>query len=466
MTPALLRFAVEEPDDGLRLLALADVLEGATDAIGVAGRAARAARELVAADSALCAVASAVPGGAPTCCGDDGREFIPEEWVAAVLASGRPARGTAGGVAVPVGLPGGRPFAVLGVARASPAFEGAEERSLERLAAHLVPVFHRLHLELASASEVAGVTDPRFRREAWEHHAAGDRADGDPLQLEPAWLGWSYRLVIAALLAAVCFAFLGRIDELSEGPAVVRYGDRQELSAPVTATVAEIYVTPRQEVVAGQPLLRLASPEAAADLALVDHQFQLQLVERLKRPSDPATADTLISLRAERRGLQSLAGTHLIAAPQAGRVASLRARPGQRVEAGSVLASLTGDEPARATVVAFLPAWSKPYVRTGMELRIRLQGPGEAERRGVVVEVGAEAMGPTAALTLVGTALADAIQVQGAVVPVVAELSDRTAPDLPPLADGMTGRARLAARSRSLAAVLFPGVDDWLGSLR
>ena len=60
-----------------------------------------------------------------------------------------------------------------------------------------------------------------FRSEALDYHLR--RAEqGEVLRLDPGWMRWCYRLVLAAVLFAGGYAVLGKVNEYASGPAVLR----------------------------------------------------------------------------------------------------------------------------------------------------------------------------------------------------------------------------------------------------
>lgn len=60
-----------------------------------------------------------------------------------------------------------------------------------------------------------------FREEALAH-TEGQRQEGRLLRIGPFWLRWSYRLLVAVLVAGLAFVALGRVHEVARGPAVLR----------------------------------------------------------------------------------------------------------------------------------------------------------------------------------------------------------------------------------------------------
>lgn len=423
--------------------------------------AARIARLTVGADAASAVFSTSDRFQSPPARTHVGAERAAEEWVSSAMR--RAAVGwrdaTRLALAVPVCLPGESALGAVVVEDCSPLGE-ADELALRRLAALLAPAFHRLRLEQQGTPAAEARAASTFRSEAVAEYAAGDDDLGRPVRLDPVWLRWGSRLTAIAGLALLGMSFVP-VDELATGPAIVRIA-QDEITASASGMVEDVVAAPGERVAAGQPLLRLVDRAAAAELAGLDHEIGLLLVERMRRPDDRATADAMIAARARRREIEQRQATSVLVAPHAGRILGLRARRGELVAAGTVLATLSDEAGGEPEVIAFLPAWTAPYVRQGMRFDLRIEGDGAGGRAAVVVRVGETAIGPTAARWEAGPALADAIDVTGAAVPVWARFDTAGHQPSLPLADGMTARARLAVRSRPLVFILFPGLSDWL----
>ncbi len=238
--------------------------------------------------------------------------------------------------------------------------------------------------------------DPRFRQAAWEAWQAGDdHAAGEILRLEPRWLTYGFRLLLAVLLACVLLAVFGRVEERANGPLLVRLEQRLEVASPLDGTVSGLAVEAGQAVAAGEMLLQLWDIDEASELTLLDDQRRVQILARLRRLDDPATqaatAAALGDLAARRRFAETRLAARAIRAPRAGRVGDLRVRPGQAVAPGQVLLSLAGGD-APPSLIALLPGAQRPHLRPGALLRATFDGfPYAAVELGIA-EVGDEVL--------------------------------------------------------------------------
>ncbi|MCG2585634.1 efflux RND transporter periplasmic adaptor subunit [Massilia sp. TS11] len=187
----------------------------------------------------------------------------------------------------------------------------------------------------------------------------------------------------------------------------------QIVSAPLPAMVAQVLVQPFQTVKAGAPLLRLASPELGQwQLQAVQAQSRLQLARTQAQREQQLFEEGIIAQRrlqeaqaalAEAQATQQQAtaalrlagmgqgaisallksgqaeGSVLLAAPRAGTVGALALRPGQRVEAGTALLSISSgsaqvlDIQLPASVAAAWTAGTRVLV-SGRTATARVQG--------------------------------------------------------------------------------------------
>ncbi len=203
-------------------------------------------------------------------------------------------------LAVPVPSPDGRVLAVLaGVRTAAEApFSEEDLQALTLLAEQSAAAFAQLGLAEGDNNGLPAAA--LFREEAVEYHQVGLRSEGDVLRVDPGWMRWTYRLLLAALVAGILFSVLAKVREYASGPAVVRLAGRSDLTATADGTVSQITVAAGQKVAAGDLLVRFYGAREAAELARIDREMELQLVNRLRDPSDAGAEQALLSLRAQR----------------------------------------------------------------------------------------------------------------------------------------------------------------------
>ncbi|MCG8461088.1 MAG: GAF domain-containing protein [Holophagales bacterium] len=384
-------------------------------------------------------------------------------------------------LAVPIGA-AGQVLAVISARRSAehPTFSEAELRRLELLARQVAPVFGRLVLERQLRDRSFGAPGV-FRHQAVEQHLAGFGDRGKPLQVSPAWSHWVFRLLVMVFVVALIFAAVGSIHEYAEGPAIVRLGDRLDITATLAGTVGRAPVAVGQEVAAGELLVAFHQENEAAELARIHHEWELGLVQRMLHPADPGIGRSLSSLRAQKQLAESRLEARAVRAPRAGVVGDLRVRPGQHLVPGQVVATLVAGpgagsprpagenavEPGRgAHILAFFPGHYRPLLGPGQPLRLELEGYRYAYQHLTIDSVAGEVLGPTEARRILGAGLDDAIPVGGPVVWVKARLASaefESEGRLYPYHDGVQGRAEVRVRRERLFTTLFPGLKRFFG---
>jgi hypothetical protein len=364
-------------------------------------------------------------------------------------------------VAAPVRGEDGRVLAVLTAVRSAreAEFGAAHLELLERLGSLAAPL-----LPPPRPEEVLG-EDSLFRREALERYQALDEAN-DPLRISPAWTRWAYWTLLGALVAALVFAVVGQVKEYAAGIAVVAMGNRNEVTAEAGGTVSAVEVAAGQRVRAGQVLVRLRGAQEAAELARLDQEFDLQLVNRLRDPSDSGAEQALIGLRTQRQLASTRLGERTLRAPSDGTASDVRVRPGEFLAAGQAVLSIVHGED-RPTVVVLLPGEYRPQVRRGMPIRFEISGYRYAYQRLTVDAVGDEVVGPTEARRYLGTEIGDTVTLSGPVVILKALLpspSFTAEGHTYRFHNGMHGNAEVEVRSERILVTLVPGLKAFLRS--
>jgi multidrug resistance efflux pump len=364
--------------------------------------------------------------------------------------------------AVPVVGSDGAVLAVLAAVRLSEGkpFDDEDLDHLVRLAEAATPTFAQLR-QAAAEKNTSGLPAPGlFREEAVEHHQVGLRPEGDLLRVDPGWMRWTYRLLLAVLVAGLLFCIFAKVREYASGPAVVRLGGRSDLTATADGTVTDVGVVTGQTVEAGRLLVRFYGAREAAELSRIDHELELQLINRLRDPSDKGAEQSLLSLRAQRELARANLAEREVRAPAAGTVSDIRIRPGQHIAPGQSLMSLVrGQE--HPQVICLLPGEFRPLLKPGMPLRLEVQGYRYAYQHLVVETVGDEVVGPGEARRALGDEIADAVQLTGPVVRVTARLAANTFESegrVRRLHDGMWGTAEVRIRSERVLVALVPAL--------
>jgi membrane fusion protein (multidrug efflux system) len=241
---------------------------------------------------------------------------------------------------------------------------------------------------------------------------------------------------------------------------VVRLGGRSDLTATADGTVSQVMVAPGERVEAGRLLVRFYGAREAAELARLDHEFELQLINRLRDPSDSGAQQGLITLRAERELARSNLAERELRAPAAGTVSDIRVRVGQHIGPGQSLLSI-GRGQERPVVVAFLPGEDLPLLKRGMPLRLEVQGYRYAYQHLTVDSVESQAVGPAEARRYLGDEIADAVTFTGPVVKVEAHLTSGTFEadgKVRRYHDGMLAQAEVQIRSERVLVTLIPAL--------
>jgi membrane fusion protein (multidrug efflux system) len=344
-----------------------------------------------------------------------------------------------------------------------PPFEPREIASLEAVGTHLAPYL----AALAPASDASLPNRGPFRERALREHEASSMPL-DPLRLAPEWTRWTYWLLVGALAAGLLALIFVRVPEYASGVAVIRAGGRVEVAVASGGTVASLAVAPQTRVEKGQLLLTLSSAEEAANLRRLDREIRSKLVQRLQSPSDPAIAQDLVALRAERELAQARLSERELRAPAAGEVADIHVVSGQLVQAGQpVLALLeNGPHAGPPSVVALLPGGYLSQLQPGMKLRLELPSHRYVYRWLVLDSVAGEIIGPAEARRMLGPVAGDAMPLEGALAMVTAPLPSATFEvdgETYAYRDGMPSRAEVRVKSERLIYTLLPALRSLWG---
>mgnify|MGYP000222806120 CR=1 FL=1 len=301
-----------------------------------------------------------------------------------------------------------------------------------------------------------------FREEALAYHA-GSAEGGEVLRLPWEWARRAYLLVVVLAVAAALFAALVQIGVYESGPAVVLAADCAEVATSEDGTVTAVAVRPGQLVTAGAPLVQLDDQRERQELLRIRREQELQLVRSLADPADQTSRQSLPSLHAAQLLATGRLSDRGLRAPHSGRIADIRIRTGQRLQAGtSALLLCRGD---RFVLRALLPGRARPELAVGAPLRLELDGSKWSYQRLRVHEIGREVIGPDEARRALRRAHAEHFALAGPLVLVEAELPgtsflvDHAAF---PYADGLPGRVEVRVRQEPLGLLLFPWLREVL----
>lgn len=298
-----------------------------------------------------------------------------------------------------------------------------------------------------------------FRAEALDHHRRGRGGAGSPLQLSPSWTRWTYALLLVVAVGVLAFVVFGQLNEYAGGPAVVLVDGLQEVSAMSAGTVRRIAVAAGDEVTRGQPLVWLDATTERAELDGLEREFNLQLVRRLRDPSDTVTEAALVTLNAARRRARDRLDARVVRSPVDATVSDVRTEVGQHLLPGQAAVTLAIGAPS-SSVLALMPGSYGPRLAAGMELVLKLHGYARSSETLRVESVSRDVIGPAEARRLLGSSIGDAVNVSGPVVVVRATATNASFESdgrRYPYRDGMMGSAEVRLRSRSILGSLLFG---------
>jgi membrane fusion protein (multidrug efflux system) len=304
-----------------------------------------------------------------------------------------------------------------------------------------------------------------FREEALEHHAGGQE-EGDVLRFDKKWTLFAYRLVALAAVTGFLFVSLFNVNEYASGPAVVRVDGRRMITATVPATVEAVEVTAGQYVESGAVLVRMYNVDEANELARSTAEFDRQLVRMLRDPNDPTVKTSLATLRTAKEQAKNTFESRTIRSLLAGYVSDIRVRPGQHVNAGDVLLSVSPKDSVDVSLMAMVSAEYRPMLKPGLKIRFELDGFRYEYSDLYATDISAEAVGSAEVQRLLGQERSDAVALDpGAKVLVSAKLPAATFnSEGRPYGyfDGLTGNAEVCVRSEPLLVTLIPALRQWL----
>ncbi|MCP3960425.1 MAG: HlyD family efflux transporter periplasmic adaptor subunit [bacterium] len=361
-----------------------------------------------------------------------------------------------------------RTVAVLAVVRdgAQPPFDAGELHRLERLAAQAAP-YLAAQLPSGAQSVVAGQSgfqEGLYRSAATTPSDGRDEAQPDPLRISPMWSRISYWLLVAALVTFLVYSLIGKIDEYATGIAIVRITGRTDVTALTAGTVTAVEVSPGQLVEAGQVLVRLNDERESAELERIEREFRLQLIKRLRDPTDASAEQALISQRAQRELAKARFEERHLRAPVDATISEIRVRPGQYLLPGHILLTLAGEE-TTPSIIVLLPGQYRPQLEPGMPLRLEISGYRYAYQNLEVESVADEVISPAEAHRLLGPGISDAVDLRGPTVVVEARLPSQTFEaegQTYSYHNGMHCAAEVRLRSETILVTLVPALKRLL----
>jgi biotin carboxyl carrier protein len=365
----------------------------------------------------------------------------------------------------PIASPSGAVHAVLVAVRGGrrPAFIEADGDILARYAGLAGPFLDQLssHRQAEAIAHADAREDGLFRPEAVA--AQGETRWGDVIRVTPVWMSRAYWLLVALLVGAAGYLWVGTVATYSSGPAVIRATARAEVVARTAGNITVVEGSPGEQVTPGAVLARLDDQNQRAALDRAEEEFDSQLRNHMLDPSDSAADGALRALRQSRDAARSALEERVVRAASGGTIADLRVHPGQHVQPGDIVASLVQGE-GGLEVIVLLPGEDRPQLAPGMAVRLELLGYRYAYQSFQIDSVTPDVIGPSEARRVLGPEVADGLKVAGPVVLVrgrlkgdVFDADGRTFR----YHDGMLGSAEVRVRLDRILFSLFP----WLKRL-
>ena len=380
-------------------------------------------------------------------------------WVAAL--DDPPGDGSERVAVQPVVSSSGEVHGVLVVSRGGrrTPFSIAELATFERFAQLLSPFLDQMSVHASEQSLIVDESaDGMFRTEAMLAQEAPQR--GALVRLSPRWVGWTYYLVIGLLVAFAVFVTLAKVSTYSTGPALLRASAKLELVTRTSGNVSRLEVDIGDAVEVGTIVARLDDGPQRAALARAEREFAAELRNHMLEPADAGAESAVRQRRQELHAARAALEERLVRSPGRGVVTEVRARPGQRVEPGDLVAAMVdGESPLE--VIALLPGSDRPQLAAGMTMRVEISGYRYAYQSLLIDSVSADVLGPAEARRVLGPQVKESVSLGGPVVLVRGRLAGAEVAidgERYRLHDGMVGTAMVQVRSERVLFALIPGL--------
>jgi multidrug resistance efflux pump len=348
-----------------------------------------------------------------------------------------------------------------------PAYQVIEQVAMIALAREAAPILHHLAVQhLQRANEIKADKGSLYRGEALEAHRTRGQ-EGTLVQLSPTWVKRAYPILVVTMLIAILFAVFVKVPTYSSGTAVVMFEGSTSVTSSATGTVEKVLVKENEAVKKGDPLLRLSSPDEAAQLAASETEWRDTQIQFLFDQSDEQVRKSLMSAATARDHALARVEARTVRAPRDGVVTNLHAKEGVAVQLGSYVMQIT-DENSEIEVLAFLPGKDGPRVREKMELQLELDGYKKARALGSITHVQADAVSGTEAAKLAGDMLVESVAKElqsGQWITVRARLPARTFKTehrTYHYHHGMHANAEVKVLSKPFLVTLLPALEKYL----
>lgn len=334
------------------------------------------------------------------------------------------------------------------------AFDADAIATATQTALRLGVLDHFLAVATEQQATAAADRNSVFRAEALAASREA-RKDGELVDLSPRILRVAIPAVILIAGLLVTAAAVVQVPSYSRGTVVVK-ANGHNVIASGGGPVTKVFVSPGQQVLAGEPLLELDTTRERRDFEQIDTNYRDQLSTFLFDTTDDAARDSLAGIRAQRKAAQDAIAAKTITAPVDGAVTDVLAT--DVVGAGEHVATIIPRDTS-PSVIAFLPGADRSRFQPGMPMQIELSGYSGSRLTLAIAEVGTDIMGQAKARRLLGEKLADAVALPSSVVLVKASLPGggfTSRGKTYHFFDGMDGIAEIEIDRRSFLSTIIP----------
>ncbi|HET7503780.1 MAG TPA: biotin/lipoyl-binding protein [Kofleriaceae bacterium] len=348
-----------------------------------------------------------------------------------------------------------------------PAYQVVEQIAMVALAREAAPILHHLAVQhLARASEIKADQGSLYRGEALEAHRTRGQ-EGTLVQLSPNWVKRAYPILVVTMLAAIVFAVFIKVPTYSTGTAVVLFEGSTSVTASLGGTVDKVFVKDNEAVKKGDPLLRLNSPEEAAQLAQAEAEWRDTQIQFLFDQTDEQIRKSLMTAATSRDHALARIEARTIRAPRDGVVTNLHVKEGVAVQPGGYVMQIT-DENSEIEVLSFLPGKDGPRIRDHMAVQLELDGYTKARAIATITHVQPDAVSGTEAAKLGGDMLVESIAKElsaGTWITVRARLPSRTFKtehNTYHYHHGMHAKVEVKVQSKPFLVTLLPALEKYV----
>ncbi|HEU4732161.1 MAG TPA: biotin/lipoyl-binding protein, partial [Kofleriaceae bacterium] len=348
-----------------------------------------------------------------------------------------------------------------------PAYQVLEQVAMVALAREAAPILHHLAVQhLQRASEIKADKGSLYRGEALEAHRTRGQ-EGTLVQLSPTWVKRAYPILVVTMLAAIVFAVFIKVPTYSTGSAVIVFEGSTSVTAPLGGTVDKVFVKENEAVKKGDPLVRLNSPEEAAQLAQAEAEWRDTQIQFLFDQTDEQIRKSLMTAATNRDHALASIEARTIRAPRDGVVTNLHVKEGIAVQPGGYILQIT-DENSEIEVLAFLPGKDGPRIRGRMPLQLELDGYTKARAIATITHVQPDAISGAEAAKLGGDMLVESIAkelAEGTWIAVRARLPSRTFKSEHSTYryhHGMHAKVEVKVQSKPFLVTLLPALEKYV----